>query len=398
MAHIVEFSISNLVGRKGVYSQKLNRGVNVFFGLNGSGKTSLLKILHSAMSGNAVILNNVPFKRAVVKIYSIHYDNVFTRVIEKTANTRAKTIDSDASNIAFGDSEIGEFVYTESQESIKIAWTVEPMPPQDFVGGWFHRYLPTSRLYLGAVPVPPVPLLSEEHIKSSLAQISEEQLDLYFARALQNLWSRYSAGILAAVRDAQEDGFANILKAILSAREQKEAVQEVDSETAYNCVAAFLKRQGSPDILGSPEEFAARYRENPQLRSVVSDINGVEEKIRQAMEPREKLQSLVQGMFSGNKEIFFRDTSIDVETNEKTKIGLNVLSSGEKHLLRILIETLLADESSILIDEPEISVHVDWQRQLINTMRQLNPSAQLILATHSPEIMADIDDDRILSL
>lgn len=398
MAHIVEFSISNLAGRKGVYSQKLNRDINVFFGLNGSGKTSLLKILHSAMSNDTAILQTVPFKRAVVKIYSIYYDTVFTYVIEKTANTRAKTIDSDASNITFGDLEIGGPVYTELQESTKIAWTMEPTPPHDFGGGWLHRYLPTSRLYLSVVPVPPVPSLPGEHIKFSLAQISEEQLDLYFARALQNLWSSYSADILAVVRDAQEDGLANILKAILSAQEQKEAVQEVDSETAYNRVAAFLKRQGSQDILGSPEEFERRYRENPQLRSVVSDINGVEERIRQAMEPREKLQSLVQGMFSGNKEIFFRDTSIDIETNEKTNIGLNALSSGEKHLLRILIETLFVDENSILIDEPEISMHIDWQRQLINTMRQLNPSAQLILATHSPEIMADIDDDRILSL
>ena len=323
-------------------------------------------------------------------MHSIDYDNVFTRVIEKTANTRAETINSDASNITFGDSEIGEFVDTETQESIKIAWAMEPTSPHNFGGGWSHRYLPTSRLYLGATPL--------EYIKSGFDQISEEQLDLSFARSLQGLWSSYSSGILAAVRDAQEDGLANILKAILSAQEQKEAVQEIDSETAYNRVAAFLKRQGSQDILGSPEEFAERYRKNPQLRSVVSDINGVEEKIRQAMEPREELQSLVQGMFSGNKEIFFRDTSIDIETNEKINIGLNNLSSGEKHLLRILIETLFAGENSILIDEPEISMHVDWQRQLINTMRQLNPSAQLILATHSPEIMADIDDDRILSL
>jgi len=339
------------------------------------------------MSGEAAILKNVPFKRAEVKIYSIYYDNVFTRVIERMANTQAKTIDS---GVISG---IKGLNNAKSQEFTESTWTTEPEAPNGFKGKRGHRYLPTSRLYLGDVP-----WFSEERIKSGFDRVSEEQFDLYFARALQNLWSRYSAELLAVVRDAQEDGLANILKAILSAQEQKEVVQEVDSETAYNRVAAFLKRQGSQDILGSPEEFEERYRENPQLRSVVSDINGVEEKIRQAMEPREKLQSLVQGMFSGNKEIFFRDTSIDIETNEKTNIGLNNLSSGEKHLLRILIETLLVGENSILIDEPEISMHVDWQRQLINTMRQLNPSAQLILATHSPEIMADIDDDRILSL
>ncbi|MEN8215570.1 MAG: hypothetical protein ABFS56_04190 [Pseudomonadota bacterium] len=43
-------------------------------------------------------------------------------------------------------------------------------------------------------------------------------------------------------------------------------------------------------------------------------------------------------------------------------------------------------------------MHIDWQQQLINVMTQLNPSAQIILATHSPEIMADVDDDRIFRL
>ena len=64
MSHIVEFSISGLAGRKDVYSQVLDRHLNVFFGLNGSGKTSLLKILHSAMSGESRILRNVPFSSA----------------------------------------------------------------------------------------------------------------------------------------------------------------------------------------------------------------------------------------------------------------------------------------------------------------------------------------------
>jgi predicted ATP-dependent endonuclease of OLD family len=58
----------------------------------------------------------------------------------------------------------------------------------------------------------------------------------------------------------------------------------------------------------------------------------------------------------------------------------------------------LAGESSLLIDEPEISMHIDWQQELISAMTTLNSSAQIILATHSPEIMADVDDDRIFRL
>ncbi len=83
MAHIVEFSVEGLVGRKDSYSQQLNRDVNVFFGPNGNGKTSLLKILHSAMAADGSILTNVPFKAAEVKIFSEDMQKVFTRTFKK---------------------------------------------------------------------------------------------------------------------------------------------------------------------------------------------------------------------------------------------------------------------------------------------------------------------------
>jgi ABC-type lipoprotein export system ATPase subunit len=75
-----------------------------------------------------------------------------------------------------------------------------------------------------------------------------------------------------------------------------------------------------------------------------------------------------------------------------------LLSSGEKQLILILLETFLAKESCILIDEPEISMHINWQERLINAMQQLNPSVQIILTTHTPEIMVNIEDDRIFRL
>jgi predicted ATP-dependent endonuclease of OLD family len=42
-----------------------------------------------------------------------------------------------------------------------------------------------------------------------------------------------------------------------------------------------------------------------------------------------------------------------------------------------------------LIDEPEISLHIDWQQRLIDLIRQLNPNAQIILSTHSPALIMD---------
>ena len=83
MAHIVEFKITGLAGRKKIIHEKLHRHVNVFFGLNGSGKTSLLKILDSAMEGDARLLALVPFESAEVVIHSLELNQDITRKIRR---------------------------------------------------------------------------------------------------------------------------------------------------------------------------------------------------------------------------------------------------------------------------------------------------------------------------
>ena len=83
MAHIIDFTIEGLAGRKAVYKQRLNRDINVFYGLNGSGKTSLLRILDSAMDGDASRITMVPFETAEVTIYSVDWDREFVRRIQK---------------------------------------------------------------------------------------------------------------------------------------------------------------------------------------------------------------------------------------------------------------------------------------------------------------------------
>src|SRR5690606_860948 len=83
MAHIERFKVTGLAGRKDSFSKELNTDTNVFFGANGSGKTSLLRILHSAISGDTSSLNTIPFHTAEVDIYSVDYKQTFTRTIER---------------------------------------------------------------------------------------------------------------------------------------------------------------------------------------------------------------------------------------------------------------------------------------------------------------------------
>ncbi|MBN3238336.1 AAA family ATPase [Pectobacterium versatile] len=67
------------------------------------------------------------------------------------------------------------------------------------------------------------------------------------------------------------------------------------------------------------------------------------------------------------------------------------LSSGEKQVLILLTEALLQEgESKLYIaDEPELSLHIDWQGKIIPSIRSINRNAQIIIATHSPEVAGE---------
>jgi energy-coupling factor transporter ATP-binding protein EcfA2 len=81
------------------------------------------------------------------------------------------------------------------------------------------------------------------------------------------------------------------------------------------------------------------------------------------------------------------------------RLSLKELSSGEKQLLIILGAALLQEENPwiYIADEPELSLHIQWQEQLITNIRSINPKAQILFATHSPDIVS-IYGERVLDM
>jgi len=277
------------------------------------------------------------------------------------------------------------------ERPLKLEWKYREQLPVGVRGSWQETYLPTWRLQPAEAEIP-------EYRFSPYARPEEPDWDVFFAQSLERIWVNYSTELLSQLQRIQGEGLVSILKGIMRPSRSKQSKVVFDADLAYNRVRAFLHRQGARGILESKDIFEKRYRADKHLRKVVDDINSIEERVEKTRAARNNLERLIHDMFIGPKKLVFTDTDIRVESSAGADIGLASLSSGEKQMLRLLIECLLAQQSSLLIDEPEISLHIDWQRRLVSSMRLLNSKAQLILATHSPEIMAEIPDEHIFRL
>lgn len=136
-------------------------------------------------------------------------------------------------------------------------------------------------------------------------------------------------------------------------------------------------------------DFAAMYN-TWKTHSLIGHYKTVEEKRSEIFASRNLFVQTVNEMLGGRKEVRISETNeLVVKTLNGRFIPVEELSSGEKQLLIILGEALLQEGKSIvyIADEPELSLHVSWQEQITDAIKRLNPNAQILFATHSPDIV-----------
>lgn len=123
-----------------------------------------------------------------------------------------------------------------------------------------------------------------------------------------------------------------------------------------------------------------------------------DEQRRQLFAKKQLFINYINELFA-DKE-FIEDTFDFKVGQQKNNLSPFQLSSGEKQLFIILLTLLLQDTKPaiLLMDEPEISLHLDWQRQLIAMAKNLNPNCQLIIATHSPSVFFKGWSDKIVRI
>lgn len=120
-------------------------------------------------------------------------------------------------------------------------------------------------------------------------------------------------------------------------------------------------------------------------------------KAQKLSEPKRMFQDIVDSLFKDTGKTIVR-TANEIRFDQ---IGEQLmpyqLSAGEKQILAILLTVLVEDNQPyvLFMDEPEISLHFEWQKQLIGLVLQLNPNIQIIMTTHSPAVVMDGWTDKV---
>ena len=123
---------------------------------------------------------------------------------------------------------------------------------------------------------------------------------------------------------------------------------------------------------------------------IISELqNGNPNAAQQLSQAKTRFQDIVDDLFEETgKKIVRTENEIRFSQIGETLVPYQ-LSSGEKQILAILLTVLVEDHQSyvLFMDEPEVSLHIEWQKRLIELILEMNPNVQIILTTHSPAVI-----------
>lgn len=183
----------------------------------------------------------------------------------------------------------------------------------------------------------------------------------------------------------------NRIPSDLSSDQVVSKLKKLDEERQELVQAGLLQQQ---------EDITTFDHVEPELLNVLSVyIHDVEDKFTVFEELRDKIGLLTEVINSRflNKKMHIRQSKGFVFTptagTDSNLLSASELSSGEQHQLVLFYELLFRVQSGslILIDEPELSLHIAWQNQFLTDLERIVKAGDfdVILATHSPDIIGN---------
>ncbi len=130
---------------------------------------------------------------------------------------------------------------------------------------------------------------------------------------------------------------------------------------------------------------------NRIIECLTSGDSDAQSRAAQLSYPKKHFQDMVDELFGETEKKIIRTNNEILFEQDGDTLYPYQLSSGEKQILVILLTVLIQDNRHgvLFMDEPEVSLHVEWQQRLISLIRMLNPNVQIVLSTHSPALVMD---------
>ncbi len=414
------------------HSIKLNdkEHLTVIYGINGVGKTMLFKILDSLFNLKFIKLVNYPFKQLKISYDNGDYFNIKNNkssfIIESYNDNLKKKYD------------IGKYKKTNIDERLK--GEILKLLPIEKIGEYEYLFKPTNTILSTEDIINRFSDNLPQSIFNKIIRIDEEeelrgiiaQTNLYFIQTQRlfqfntsiendtNIYSnnkKYQSFKIETVKNYSEDlsqliqskhsEYAQLseqLELSLGKRLINKEVQVFANNSELKAEnekleekRSKLKRVGLFEDIKN-EEFTIPNEIDDTTRVILSvNIKDIQEKLKIFDELYDKLNIFLDIL--NNKRFSYKKISVHpkkgfVFTNDKGKeLKVTELSSGEQHEIVLFYELLfkVPENSLVLIDEPEISLHVAWQKEFLEDMADIVKirNFDILIATHSPSIIDD---------
>jgi predicted ATP-dependent endonuclease of OLD family len=147
---------------------------------------------------------------------------------------------------------------------------------------------------------------------------------------------------------------------------------------------------------GSTISSLVMFYEYSKISDSLKVAQAAEREIKKAKKPLDDFIKIINeflGMTKNRKKIIINEKgqisfNSDYSLEDKS---IHVLSSGEKQLLLFFANLIfeVKDHSAgiFIVDEPEVSLHLAWQKMFVEKALSVGGNTQLIFATHSPEFV-----------
>ena len=421
IVHVIKnIEIHGFRGQSKVIKLQLDRYANFLIGRNGTGKTTLINLINSALSLNYDGLRRSSWTKIIIR-----FKEDGTNIVPNIEITRSSEGPSAVITFSYREtskSDLKKFNFPARERNLvrsssgrivqrhgRLRETENHLNEQ--VGDLYSTtWLSLSRADINSDGDP------WEQNRSSIPDVDRKLEDSF--TKLISYFSRLDGKVADETQDFQKywflsflspaaDSDTEILRSIDLEKEETELRAifhkfEMTPDTFENGLAEYFDRlrailsRKDHNILQGWQEIGVVY-DAMRLHTLVGRWQELQNAQKTTYKPKTDYIRVASDLLYNKNIKVDRSNQIQVINQDNIYIPISALSSGEKQLLIFLSETLLQEGKShiFLADEPELSLHVEWQVELVPSLLQLNPNAQVLFATHSPDIVGQFQQNII---